>query len=100
MYGLYYAVINWPAEPSPDTFRSLLGLNLIGTEGEDWKRHRRICSPAFNKNTYRGVWDTTAKVYEEMLHKEGWDSVERTGVVKANSITHKVSCLPFFIFSP
>ncbi len=66
-------------------------MNLIGAEGDDWKRHRRICSPAFKKNTYRSVFEATAKVYEEMIFKEGWDSVQRTGVVKANLITHKVS---------
>ncbi|KLO17922.1 cytochrome P450 [Schizopora paradoxa] len=69
----------------------LLGLNLIGAEGEQWRRHRRICSPAFNRNTYRGVWDSTVKVYEEMIDKEGWDSVQTTGVVNVNSITHKLA---------
>lgn len=65
-------------------------MNLVGTAGEDWKRHRRVCGGAFNRNTYRAVWDTTADVYREMVVREGWASMQRTGVIKANEITHKV----------
>ncbi|KLO17485.1 cytochrome P450 [Schizopora paradoxa] len=69
----------------------LFGPNVIGAVGEDWKRHRRIAAPSFNRNTYRAVWDTTTKVYEDMVANEGWETIHRTGIVKANMITHKLA---------
>ena len=60
------------------------------TIGDDWKRHRRITAPAFNHLTYRNVWDTTVRVYADMLDKEGWNSVGETGVTNVNKATHKV----------
>ncbi|OJA08056.1 hypothetical protein AZE42_13684, partial [Rhizopogon vesiculosus] len=37
-----------------------------------WRRHRRIFGPAFNNHTYKLVWNTTQKVYADMIVSEGW----------------------------
>ena len=72
---------------------SPLGANLLTTEGEIWRRHRRIAAPAFNHRTYQNVWDTTADVYDEMSKKEGWNNVNEVRDVNINEITHKVNSI-------
>ena len=73
--------------------RRMLGPNVLVTEGDVWKRHRRITAPAFNHATYKNVWDTTVRVYEQMLSAEGWSdaNVRETPIIDFNKITHKVS---------
>jgi cytochrome P450 len=51
---------------------SMLGNSLVSSRGEDWKRHRRITGPAFNPTTYRNVWNTSVRVYKEMVEAEDW----------------------------
>ncbi|KAI0261580.1 cytochrome P450 [Gloeopeniophorella convolvens] len=48
------------------------GANLVTTNGEDWRRHRRIVGPAFNNSTYSLVWSETLRVYRDMVSTEGW----------------------------
>lgn len=68
----------------------MLGENLASTEGDAWRRHRRIAAPAFNHTTYRNVWDTTARVFEEMKVTEGWNGMPEANVANVGTITHKV----------
>lgn len=70
---------------------SILGMNVLSSEGEDWKRHRRIVAPAFNQTTYLNVWETTVNVYKEIAEKEYWESKETVTINNFNLITHKVS---------
>ena len=70
---------------------SILGMNVLSSEGEDWKRHRRIIAPAFNPTTYLNVWETTVNVYKEITEKEYWEGKETVTVNNFNLITHKVS---------
>lgn len=72
-----------------------MGENVITTEGDAWKRHRRVTGPAFNHSTYRNVWDTVADVYADMLKQEGWLHADETPPANFNDITHK-AC---FVFS-
>ena len=67
-----------------------MGDNIVSSDGEMWRRHRRITAPAFNYTTYKNVWDTTVCVYEEMLAVEGWKRASETKVADFNVITHKV----------
>lgn len=46
------------------------GNNLIVAEGEDWKRQRRICAPAFSDKNNRLVWTTANGFMDDMLG--GW----------------------------
>ena len=66
-------------------------MNVLTTEGEDWKRHRRIAAPAFNQTTYRNVWESTVRVYKDILNKEGWESQSSVTIANFSHITHKVS---------
>ncbi|QRV87790.1 cytochrome P450 family protein [Ceratobasidium sp. AG-Ba] len=43
------------------------GPNLVATEGEQWKRMRRICAPAFSDRNNNYVWSTTTNLVDEMM---------------------------------
>ena len=84
--NIYFSCI----EAHPEMI-SILGTNVLTTEGDTWKKHRRITAPAFNHATYRNVWETTARVYDDMLKQEGWLHVDETRPAEFNRITHKES---------
>ena len=67
-----------------------MGENVITTDGDVWRRHRRITAPAFNQSAYEYVWETTAALYEDMLRQEGWKEAKTGCIVDINVITHKV----------
>ena len=73
----------------------LLGDNVVVAEGDAWKRHRRVTAPAFNHTTYKNVWETTVRVYGEMLSAEGWEDADaqETPITDFSVITHKVTPL-------
>ncbi|KAG1835085.1 cytochrome P450 [Suillus variegatus] len=53
-----------------DMGRSFLfwGPNVVAVTSQDqWRKHRRITGPAFNKDTYQLVWNATHKAYSEMI---------------------------------
>ncbi|KAJ7468050.1 cytochrome P450 [Mycena latifolia] len=56
---------------------NIYGPNVVGTEGVDWKRHRRIANPAFDEASNAFVWMETARVvnewFTEMNSKAGSD---------------------------
>ena len=38
----------------------------------------------------RNIWETTARVYADMLEQEGWVHIDETASADFNKITHKV----------
>ncbi|KAJ7100094.1 cytochrome P450 [Mycena belliarum] len=44
---------------------NIYGPNMVGTEGADWKRHRRVANPAFNEASNAFVWMETVRVMNE-----------------------------------
>nr|BAL05138.1 cytochrome P450 [Phanerodontia chrysosporium] len=48
-------------KPSYEFFR-IFGGNIIASEGDEWKRHRKIAAPAFSEHNNRLVWNETAKI--------------------------------------
>ncbi|KAJ7689403.1 cytochrome P450 [Mycena rosella] len=55
---------------------NIYGQNMVGTEGADWKRHRRVANPAFNDQRIRLDRDSARRkrVVEEMNTKLNTDS--------------------------
>ncbi|KAH9899364.1 cytochrome P450 [Cubamyces lactineus] len=57
--------------PKPTEAYELLatfGSNILVTEGEVWKRQRKIAAPAFSERNNRLVWDETVGTVEDMFH--------------------------------
>ncbi|KAI0064393.1 cytochrome P450 [Artomyces pyxidatus] len=56
--------------PKPvDQYRILtsFGPNIIASEGEDWKRYRKIAAPAFSEKNNKLVWDETVLIMNDMF---------------------------------
>jgi len=56
--------------PKPVEQYSLLlifGYNIVASEGETWKRYRKISAPAFSDQNNRLVWDETVKIMLDMF---------------------------------
>jgi cytochrome P450 len=56
-----------------------LGRGLITTDGELWRRHRRIMAPAFDPRSVAGYAPVMTEVTEEMLAR--WDALPEHSVV-------------------
>ncbi|KAJ7108469.1 cytochrome P450 [Mycena epipterygia] len=48
------------------------GMNLAASDGQVWRKHRRVVGPAFGTDLYKLVWKQTAQTYREMIEVEGW----------------------------
>ncbi|TDL27391.1 cytochrome P450 [Rickenella mellea] len=70
---------------------TFLADNVVASEGDAWKRYRRIAAPAFNSKTYEAVWDTTVDLYGQILDKENWETRDVAEVADINIMTHKVA---------
>lgn len=51
---------------------SVYGENIVITEGEEWRKHRRIVGPAFSEKTYDLAWAESTKVTKRWM-----ESMER-----------------------
>ncbi|KAF8524986.1 cytochrome P450 [Gautieria morchelliformis] len=71
----------------------LLGANVVASNGEQWRRHRKVTAPAFHQSTYRNVWLETARIYEDMLNTEGWNAADTFSTPSFNQATTKVALL-------
>lgn len=46
----------------------MYGSSILTTEGQNWKRHKRIVRPAFNEKSNTMVWEESLRQAEGMLH--------------------------------
>ncbi|KAF5353914.1 hypothetical protein D9756_007134 [Leucocoprinus leucothites] len=46
---------------------SFFGYNIVASEGEDWKRYRKISAPAFSERNNKLVWDETVALMNDLL---------------------------------
>ncbi|PCH40910.1 cytochrome P450 [Wolfiporia cocos MD-104 SS10] len=42
------------------------GSNIVVTEADEWKRHRKITAPSFSERNNRLVWDETISIVQEL----------------------------------
>jgi cytochrome P450 len=63
--------------PMWDSMRTFLGNGLPVSEGEYWKRQRRMVQPAFHHQRLVAVTDRMVEVVDEHLRK--WEQAARTG---------------------
>lgn len=51
---------------------SLFGPNIVASEGDEWKRHRKIASPSFSERNNLLVFNETTKIILGLF--EYWES--------------------------
>ncbi|THU93650.1 cytochrome P450 [Dendrothele bispora CBS 962.96] len=71
----------------------LWGMNLAASEGETWRRHRRVMGPAFNSKLYKLVWESSVRTYRDMIDTEGWDGKKEVKVESIQDLTFKFALL-------
>ncbi|KAF8816637.1 cytochrome P450 [Phlegmacium glaucopus] len=79
----------------PATHAAILrwGMSLVSSNGETWRKHRRIMGPAFNNRVYQMVWTETLRTYHEMIAAEGWADKKEINVPIVQSLTFKLALL-------
>ncbi|KAH9474466.1 Cytochrome P450 monooxygenase 124 [Psilocybe cubensis] len=57
---------------------SFYGDNIVASEGEQWKKYRKIAAPAFSERNYSLVWDETLDIVRGLCddHWKGRETVE------------------------
>jgi cytochrome P450 len=60
-----------------DVFKELLGDGLLTTDGEAWRRHRRIIQPAFHQKTLGALAEEMVAIGERAV--EQWKEAGRNG---------------------
>ncbi|KAF8994051.1 cytochrome P450 [Cyathus striatus] len=69
------------------------GLNLLLTEGDMWRAHRRIVGPAFSQKLYEFVWNESLHLYSEMVVHEGFEGKKVVDIPKIQKITFNFAFL-------
>lgn len=44
------------------------GKNIVASEGEDWKKYRKIIGPLFSEPNNRLVWDEAVTILNDLFH--------------------------------
>lgn len=70
----------------------LFGGNIVASEGEEWKRYRKVAAPAFSEKNNKLVWDETVKIMVDMFHTL-WNDAPEITVDHCIEITLPVSYL-------
>jgi cytochrome P450 len=74
-----------------DALGDLLGEGLLLSEGETWRRQRRLANPAFDARRVSGMTGTMGEFTEAML--AGWSDGERRDVhVDMTEVTLRIIC--------
>ncbi|KAJ3332537.1 hypothetical protein HDU76_013913 [Blyttiomyces sp. JEL0837] len=87
------AMMRWKEFPKPAQFYRLLGMfgkNVVATEGEDWRRHRKVISSQFGDDTHSRVVVETIDGCHEMV--EMWNAdIKAKGLSDTDSFEVNVS---------
>uniref|UniRef100_A0A0D9X1X1 Cytochrome P450 n=1 Tax=Leersia perrieri TaxID=77586 RepID=A0A0D9X1X1_9ORYZ len=71
----------YPKNVANKTFARLLGKGLVLTDGEEWKRHRKVVHPAFNMDKLKLMTNTMTDCAMSMV--SDWESELKKGGVAA-----------------
>ena len=78
--------------------RGGFGSNLITSEHEEWRKHRRIAGPSFSEKNIRLVWESSIEVTLGYFNKWNRDGMGR--VVKVDNgmeLTTQIALMVFII---
>jgi len=55
---------------------SVFGANIVASEGEEWKKYRKIAAPAFSEKNNKLVWDETIRIIMDLFDNVWGDRSE------------------------
>ncbi|KAI0350827.1 cytochrome P450 [Trametes cingulata] len=68
------------------------GGNILVTEGEEWKRQRKVAAPAFGERNNRLVWDETIRIIDDMFQNV-WENKDVVEVDHVMELTVPITLL-------
>jgi hypothetical protein len=72
----------------------LFGQNILSTEGEEWKRHRKVVAKAFTEPNNKMVWQNTADIIFELFRSWEMDgNVDEVIVENAGELTKDLALM-------
>jgi hypothetical protein len=66
-------------------FLTFIGPNIVASEGEEWRRHRKIVARSFSEANHRLVWEETIQIVLDLFTH--WDRQGNGGEIKVPSVT-------------
>ncbi|KAG5731294.1 putative cytochrome P450, partial [Termitomyces sp. T112] len=57
----------FPKPVSQYTVLAFFGRNIVASEGEEWKKYRKISAPAFSDRNNKMVWEETIKIMDSLF---------------------------------
>lgn len=66
---------------------------MFSEQGDEWKKHRRIVAPVFGTKTYSLVFTETYRIYDEMVHAEGWSDKDVVDVPVTHNLSTKLALI-------
>ena len=73
------------------------GPNILTTENDEWRKHRRIAGPSFTESNYILVWEATIEIILGYLLK--WNRDGKGSVVKVPNFTEVTTQVAYMVFS-
>ncbi|KAH9998677.1 cytochrome P450 [Russula vinacea] len=55
---------------------TVFGANIVASEGEEWKKYRKIAAPAFSEKNNKLVWDETIRIMTDLFDNVWGDRSE------------------------
>ena len=71
------------------------GPNILGSEGAEWRHHRRIANPTFNESNNRLVWDTSIETIVGFFNKWTKEGKNTVTVKDVGEWTEQVALMVF-----
>ncbi|KAJ7666226.1 cytochrome P450 [Mycena polygramma] len=71
----------------------LWGMNLVASDGQMWRKHRRVVGPAFGPELYKLVWEQTVSTYHDMIQTDGWNAKDTVDIPVIQKLTLKLAFL-------
>jgi cytochrome P450 len=73
------------------------GPNLVVSEHEEWRKHRRIAGPSFSESNNRLVWESSIDIILGYFNK--WNRDGKGGIVKVDNFTEVTAQITYMVFT-
>ncbi|KAI1788638.1 cytochrome P450 [Ganoderma leucocontextum] len=82
----------FPKPMGPYKILLAFGPNLVASEGEEWKRQRKLVAPAFSERNNKLVWDETVRIVQD-LFENVWGAEDSIDVANITELTVPITLL-------
>ncbi|KAI0760159.1 cytochrome P450 [Fomes fomentarius] len=82
----------FPKPMGPYKILLAFGPNLVASEGEEWKRQRKLVAPAFSEKNNRLVWDETVRIVYDLFDNV-WGTQNMVEVDNITDLTVPITLL-------